>query len=122
ATEFEQRLQGVSYQQIAEQGGGIASTVRATREADHETLFVNAKGRLNSLLREGVTTVESKTGYGLDTENELKLLEVNKLLAEHHPIDIHSTFLGAHALPPEYKGQADAYIDIVCDEMLPRVA
>ncbi|KAF7769027.1 imidazolonepropionase [Pseudoalteromonas citrea] len=122
ATEFEQRLQGVSYQQIAEQGGGIASTVRATREADHETLFVNAKGRLNSLLREGVTTVESKTGYGLDTENELKLLEVNKLLAEHHPIDIHSTFLGAHALPPEYKNQADAYIDIVCDEMLPQVA
>lgn len=122
ATEFEQRLQGVSYQQIAQQGGGIASTVRATREADHETLFVNAKTRLNSLLREGVTTVESKTGYGLDTENELKLLEVNTLLSAHHPIDIHSTFLGAHALPPEYAGRADEYIDIVCNDMLPRVA
>lgn len=122
ATEFEQRLQGVSYQQIAQQGGGIASTVRATREADRETLFVNAKTRLNSLLKEGVTTVESKTGYGLDTENELKLLEVNQLLSEHHPVDIHSTFLGAHALPPEYKDRGDEYIDLVCNDMLPRVA
>ncbi|BBN82803.1 imidazolonepropionase [Pseudoalteromonas sp. A25] len=122
ATEFEQRLNGVSYQQIAQQGGGIASTVRATREADLEQLFVKGKARLNSLLREGVTTVESKSGYGLDCANELKLLEVNKLLNEHHPVDIQSTFLGAHALPPEYKDRADDYIDLVCEQMLPQVA
>lgn len=122
ATEFEKRLQGVSYQEIAAQGGGIASTVRATREADTESLFVLGKTRLNSLLKEGVTTVESKSGYGLDLENEIKLLEVNRLLDTHHPISIESTFLGAHAVPPEYKGQADAYVDLVCDVMLPKVA
>ncbi|MBD1584599.1 imidazolonepropionase [Pseudoalteromonas sp. S16_S37] len=122
ATEFEQRLNGVSYQQIAQSGGGIASTVRATRQADMESLFVKGKTRLNSLLREGVTTVESKSGYGLDCENEMKLLEVNKLLNEHHPVDIQSTFLGAHALPPEYKDRADDYIDLVCEQMLPLVA
>lgn len=122
AGEFEQRLNGVSYQEIAQQGGGIASTVRATREADEETLFVAGKNRLNSLLNEGVTTVESKSGYGLDLETEIKLLEVNKVLNDNHPIDIQSTFLGAHALPPEYKNDADAYIDLVCDVMLPAVA
>ncbi|WP_462155609.1 imidazolonepropionase [Pseudoalteromonas piscicida] len=122
ANEFEQRLQGASYQEIAAQGGGIASTVKATRLADRETLYVNGKNRLNSLLKEGVTTVESKSGYGLDVENELKLLEINQLLNEHHPVDVHSTFLGAHALPPEYKDNSQAYIDLVCDEMLPQVA
>ncbi|UDM63380.1 imidazolonepropionase [Pseudoalteromonas piscicida] len=122
ANEFEQRLLGASYQQIAAQGGGIASTVKATRLADRETLYVNGKNRLNSLLKEGVTTVESKSGYGLDVENELKLLEINQLLNEHHPIDVHSTFLGAHALPPDYKDNSQAYIDLVCDEMLPQVA
>ncbi|WP_440054403.1 imidazolonepropionase [Pseudoalteromonas sp. T1lg65] len=122
ANEFEQRLLGASYQEIAAQGGGIASTVKSTRLADNETLFVLAKDRLNSLLNEGVTTVESKSGYGLDTENELKLLEVNQLLNEHHPIDIQSTFLGAHALPPEFKGNADGYIDLVCEQMMPEVA
>ncbi|MFC3032894.1 imidazolonepropionase [Pseudoalteromonas fenneropenaei] len=122
ATEFEQRLQGVSYQEIAAQGGGIARTVGATREADHEALFVLGKQRLNSLLREGVTTVESKSGYGLDLENELKLLEVNRLLDEHHPISVSSTFLGAHAVPPEFKGRADEYITQVCEVMLPLVA
>ncbi|USE67903.1 imidazolonepropionase [Pseudoalteromonas maricaloris] len=122
ANEFEQRLLGASYQEIAAQGGGIASTVKATRLADRETLYVNGKNRLNSLLKEGVTTVESKSGYGLDVENELKLLEINQLLNEHHPVDVHSTFLGAHALPPEYKDNSQAYIDLVCDEMLPQVA
>lgn len=122
ASEFEQRLNGVSYQEIAQQGGGIASTVRATRAADKETLFVSGKNRLNSLLSEGVTTVESKSGYGLDLATELKLLEVNKVLNDNHPIDIQSTFLGAHALPPEYKNNPDAYIDLVCDVMLPAVA
>jgi imidazolonepropionase len=122
AGEFEQRLNGVSYQEIAQQGGGIASTVRATREADEETLFVAGKNRLNSLLSEGVTTVESKSGYGLDLDTEIKLLEVNKVLNDNHPVDIQSTFLGAHALPPEFKHDSDAYIDLVCDVMLPRVA
>ncbi|PCK33504.1 imidazolonepropionase [Pseudoalteromonas piscicida] len=122
ANEFEQRLLGTSYQEIAAQGGGIASTVTATRLADRETLYVNGKERLNSLLKEGVTTVESKSGYGLDVENEIKLLEINQLLSEHHPIDVHSTFLGAHALPLEYKDNSQAYIDLVCDEMLPLVA
>ncbi|KZN48240.1 imidazolonepropionase [Pseudoalteromonas luteoviolacea NCIMB 1942] len=122
AEEFEKRLNGVSYQEIAEQGGGIATTVKATRQASKEMLFVAAKERLNALLREGVTTVESKSGYGLDTETELKLLEVNQILDEHHPVQVQSTFLGAHALPPEYKGDSDGYIDLVCDEMLPLVA
>ena len=121
AQEFEQRLQGVSYEQIATQGGGIASTVKATRAAHREQLFVDAKDRLNTLLKEGVTTVEIKSGYGLDTENEVKILEVARLLGEHHPIDIKTTFLGAHALPNEYKGRADEYIDLVCNEMLEQV-
>jgi len=119
--EFEQRLQGVSYEQIAAQGGGIASTVTATRLAEHEQLFVDGKDRLNTLLAEGVTTVEIKSGYGLDVKNELKILEVARLLGEHHPIDIKTTFLGAHALPPEYKGLADEYIDLVCTDMLKQV-
>ncbi|GMM86367.1 imidazolonepropionase [Pseudoalteromonas sp. MTN2-4] len=122
AGEFEQRLNGVSYQEIAQQGGGIASTVRATRQADEETLFVAGKNRLNSLMSEGVTTVESKSGYGLDLDTEIKLLEVNKVLNDNHPVDIQSTFLGAHALPPEFKHDSDAYIDLVCDVMLPKVA
>ena len=105
--EFEQRLKGVSYEQIAAQGGGIASTVKATREADHEQLFVDAKDRLTALLKEGVTSVEIKSGYGLDNNNEIKILEGACLLGGHHPIDIKTTFLGAHALPSEYKGRAD---------------
>lgn len=121
AEEFEQRLQGVSYEQIAAQGGGITSTVKATRAADHEQLFVAAKDRLNTLLAEGVTTVEIKSGYGLDTANEVKILEVARLLDEHHPINIKTTFLGAHALPPEYKGRSDDYIDLVCNDMLDQV-
>lgn len=121
AEEFEQRLQGVSYEQIAAQGGGIASTVRATREADHEALFVLAKDRLNALYAEGVTTIEIKSGYGLDCENEVKILEVARLLGENHPVDIKTTFLGAHALPPEYKGRSDEYIDLVCNEMLDQI-
>ncbi|TMP05659.1 imidazolonepropionase [Pseudoalteromonas sp. S3178] len=119
--EFEQRLQGVSYEQIAAQGGGIASTVAATRLADREQLFVDGKDRLNTLLAEGVTTVEIKSGYGLDVKNELKILEVARLLGEHHPIDIKTTFLGAHALPAEYKGRADEYINLVCTDMLEQV-
>ena len=121
AEEFEQRLQGVSYEQIAAQGGGIASTVTATRAADHETLFVLAKDRLNALYSEGVTTVEIKSGYGLDCENEVKILEVARLLGENHPVDVKTTFLGAHALPPEYQGRSDEYIELVCNDMLTQV-
>ena len=122
AREFELRLQGASYQEIAAAGGGIVSTVKATREADEETLYVSAKERLNALMREGVTTVEIKSGYGLDVDNELKMLRVARLLGEHHPVDVRTTFLGAHALPTEFKDDADGYIDLVCGEMLSRVA
>lgn len=118
ANEFELRLQGASYQQIAAAGGGIASTVRATRAASAEELFKLGKDRLNALLREGVTTVEIKSGYGLDLANEQKLLEVAALLGQHHPASIIKTFLGAHALPPEFKDNADGYIEAVC-QMLP---
>ena len=118
ANEFELRLQGASYQQIAAAGGGIASTVRATREASHETLFTLAKDRLNALQAEGVTTVEIKSGYGLDLANEQKILEVAALLDAHHPLSIKKTFLGAHALPPEFKDDAEGYIAAVC-QMLP---
>lgn len=120
--EFEQRLQGVSYAEIAAQGGGIASTVRATREATEDELFASAAKRLKSLMRDGVTTVEMKSGYGLDLANERKLLRVIRRLAEELPISVRSTCLAAHALPPEYKGRADDYIDLVCEQMLPALA
>lgn len=121
AKEFEMRLEGATYQEIAAAGGGIVSTVKATREADEETLYVAAKNRLNTLMQEGVTTVEIKSGYGLDTETEIKMLRIARLLGEHHPIDVKTTFLGAHALPPEYKDNADGYIDLVCGEMMDAV-
>nr|WP_225926865.1 imidazolonepropionase [Pseudomonas triticicola] len=120
--EFEQRLQGVSYAEIAAQGGGIASTVRATREATEDELFASAAKRLKSLMRDGVTTVEMKSGYGLDLANERKLLRVIRRLAEELPISVRSTCLAAHALPPEYKDRADDYIDLVCKQMLPALA
>jgi imidazolonepropionase len=118
ANEFEMRLTGASYQQIAAAGGGIVSTVVATRNASHQQLFELAKDRLNSLLAQGVTTVEIKSGYGLDLANEQKILEVAVELSQHHPISISKTFLGAHALPAEYSGNPDGYIDAVC-QMLP---
>ncbi|WP_434767436.1 imidazolonepropionase [Pseudomonas triticicola] len=120
--EFEKRLQGVSYAEIAAQGGGIASTVRATREASEDELFASAAKRLKSLMRDGVTTVEMKSGYGLDLANERKLLRVIRRLAEELPISVRSTCLAAHALPPEYKDRADDYIDLVCEQMLPALA
>jgi len=121
AKEFEMRLEGASYQEIAAAGGGIVATVKATRDADDETLYVSAKNRLNALMREGVTTVEIKSGYGLDVDSELKMLRIARLLGEHHPVDIKTTFLGAHALPPEFKDDNDGYIDLVCGEMLQAV-
>ena len=120
ANEFEMRLNGASYQDIAAAGGGIKSTVAATRAASHEQLFVLAKARLNALLGQGVTTVEIKSGYGLDFDSEQKILQVAAQLAEHHPITIQKTFLGAHALPAEFASDADGYIDAVC-QMLPQL-
>jgi imidazolonepropionase len=120
--EFEKRLQGVSYAEIAASGGGIASTVRATREATEDELFASAAKRLKSLMRDGVTTVEMKSGYGLDLANERKILRVIRRLEKELPISVRSTCLAAHALPPEYKDRADDYIELICTEMLPALA
>ena len=122
AHEFEQRLTGVSYEEIAKQGGGILSTVNATREASFEQLLELAMQRANQLLSEGVTSLEIKSGYGLDTETEIKMLKVARAVGEQLPINVKTTFLGAHALPAEYKGKADEYIDLICQDMLPKVA
>jgi len=122
AGEFEQRLNGATYADIAKAGGGIVSTVKATRAATEEELFAQAARRLRALLAEGVTTVEIKSGYGLDAENEAKMLRVARRLGREHRVDVRTTFLGAHALPPEFAGRPDAYIDAICDEMLPAIA
>ncbi len=122
AREFEWRLQGVSYEEIARKGGGIVSTVTATRAASEEELFASGLKRLQRLMAEGVTTVEIKSGYGLDTETELRMLRVAGQLAEHTRLTVKRTFLGAHAVPAEYKHDPDAYLDIVINEMLPLVA
>ncbi|WP_459615235.1 imidazolonepropionase [Bordetella sp. 2513F-2] len=119
AREFELRLNGASYEDIARAGGGIVSTVRATRAADVPTLVEQSLPRLRSLMREGVTTVEIKSGYGLDRDTELNMLRAARLLGEREPVSVRTTFLGAHALPPEYAGRADDYIDFVCAEVLP---
>ncbi len=121
ANEFEMRLNGATYQQIAAAGGGIKSTVAATRAASHEELFVLGKDRLNALLQQGVTTVEIKSGYGLDLESEQKILQVAQLLGENHPINVEKTFLGAHALPLEYQDDSDGYIELVTETMLPQL-
>ncbi|ABV39051.1 Imidazolonepropionase [Shewanella sediminis HAW-EB3] len=121
ANEFELRLQGASYEEIARSGGGIISTVKACREASEGELFELGRKRLNALAKEGVTTVEIKSGYGLETETELKLLRVARELGKHHHVDVKTTFLGAHAIPPEYKDNAETYVDLVIDEMLPAV-
>ena len=113
AAEFEARLEGASYQDIAEAGGGILSTVAATRAASENALFQAARPRLEALIAEGVTTVEIKSGYGLDLDNELKQLRVARALGAGLPVTVETTFLGAHALPPEYQGRAEAYIDAV---------
>lgn len=120
ADEFEARLEGASYAEISARGGGILSTVEATRAASEADLFAAARPRLEALLDEGVTTLEIKSGYGLDTECEIKMLRVAARLGNELGVDIRKTFLGAHALPPEYRDRADDYIDLVCDEMLPR--
>ena len=122
ADEFEARLEGASYEEIARRGGGILSTVLATREASEQTLFNAALPRLKALVEEGVTTVEIKSGYGLDVANELKMLRVARRLGEELPVRVLTTLLGAHALPPEYENDSDGYIELVCNEMIPAAA
>ncbi len=119
--EFARRLAGASYEEIARAGGGIVSTVLATRSASQDELFQASLPRLQSLTKEGVTTVEIKSGYGLDLENEIKMLRVAKELQAHVDVEITTTFLGAHTLPPEFDGDPDGYIDLVCNEMIPLV-
>jgi imidazolonepropionase len=118
--EFEARLEGASYEDIARAGGGILSTVRATRAADEEVLYDTASQRLDRLLAEGVTTVEIKSGYGLETEAEIKMLRVARRLGLERPVTVQTTLLAAHALPDEFLGRRDAYVDLVVEEMIPR--
>lgn len=120
SNEFELRLNGASYEEIARAGGGIVSTVKATRTSTQDELFAASESRLKSLMNEGVTTIEIKSGYGLALEHEQKTLAVARELSSVHPIDIRTTFLGAHAIPPEYAGRTDAYIEAVVD-MLPQL-
>ena len=120
--EFEMKLSGKSYMEILESGGGILKTVKATREAALARLIKNGKNILSRMLEYGTTTIETKSGYGLDTENEIKSLLAAKELNLEQPIDIISTFLGAHAVPPEYEGKTDEYVEIIISEMIPRIA
>jgi imidazolonepropionase len=113
------RLSGATYEQIARAGGGIKSTVRATRLADEESLFRQTARRLKALLAEGVTAIEVKSGYGLNVDDERKMLRVARRLGESFPVTVYTTFLGAHALPPEFAARADDYISSVCNEILP---
>ena len=122
AHEFELRLQGASYEEIARAGGGIVSTVAATRASSEAELVAGALPRLDALIGEGVTTLEIKSGYGLNTETEMRQLSAARALGRDRPVSIRTTFLGAHALPPEADGDKDRYIDLVCREMLPSVA
>lgn len=119
--EFEMRLQGVSYEEIARKGGGIHSTVSATREATEEELFQQSLKRARALISSGVTTLEIKSGYGLDLETELKMLRVAKRIEKTLGISVFKTFLGAHTVPREYQNCSDDYIHFLCEEMLPRI-
>jgi imidazolonepropionase len=122
AGEFEQRLAGVSYEEIARAGGGILSTVRATRQASEDELVASARPRLAALMAEGMTTIEIKSGYGLELETERRQLRAARRLRRECPINVRTTFLGAHALPPEAKGDTAEYIETLCRDMLPTLA
>ena len=122
ANEFEMRLNGASYREIAEAGGGIAATVRATREADEAALLASALPRLDALCAEGVTTVEIKSGYGLDIETELKMLRVARSLADQRAVRIVTSYLGAHAIAPEFREDRAGYIGLICEDAMPAVA
>ena len=121
AGEFEQRLRGASYEDIARAGGGIMSTVRATRDASADELYAAALPRVQALAAEGVGTIEIKSGYGLSIESELRMLSVARQLGEATPVTIRTTLLAAHTVPPEFQDNADDYIDLICDELLPEV-
>lgn len=120
--EFEARLQGISYEEITRRGGGIAATVLATRRANEEALYAQSLPRVHALMAEGVTTLEVKSGYGLTRDDEAKMLRVARRIGAELPIAVRTTFLGAHALPPEFAGRAGAYIDEICERMLPALA
>lgn len=120
--EFNMRLNGATYMEIMNSGGGIHATTRATREASTEQLFTESKKRLDQFLLHGVTTVEAKSGYGMSLDVEIKQLEVAKLLDEKHPADVVSTFMGAHAVPLEYRERPDDFVDLLIREMIPEVA
>jgi imidazolonepropionase len=120
--ELRWKIEGASYTDITERGGGIISTMNATRDATFDDLFKTAADRLTTMLRHGTTTVESKSGYGLGTEDEIKILEVSKKLAEDHVVDVISTFLGAHAVPPEFREDANGYVQHIIEDMLPVIA
>ena len=120
--EFELRQKGASYEEIARAGGGIVSTVHATRNASEAELVTSALPRLDALIAEGVTTIEIKSGYGLSLDDEAKMLRAARILGEVRPVTVRTTFLGAHALPGEYAGEADKYIALVCDAMMPVIA
>ena len=122
SAEFEQRLHGVSYEEIARSGGGILSTVRATREATADELFESASKRLQLLAADGVATVEIKSGYGLDVASELKMLEVARRLGDSTELAVRTTLLAAHAVPPEFTNDPDAYVDLICEQLIPAVA
>ena len=122
AHEFDLRLNGASYEAIARAGGGIASTVQATRAASEDELLAQSLPRAQALLADGVTTLEIKSGYGLETASERRMLRVARRLGESLGIDVRTTFLGLHALPLEYKDDRAAYVAMVCDEMLPTLA
>lgn len=120
--EFEQRIRGLSYQEIAERGGGILTTVEATRKASFDELLFLGKKRLDRMLSKGVTTLEAKSGYGLSLQSELKILKAMKTLQESHPIDIVPTFLGAHTFPKEFREDRAGYMNLLTEEMIPKVA
>jgi imidazolonepropionase len=122
AGEFEQRLNGASYEDIARAGGGIVSTVTKTRAASEDELFAQSLPRAHALLVDGVTTVEIKSGYGLDADNEAKMLRTARRIGEHLGVSVRTTFLGAHAVPPEFAGRQSDYVDEVCVRMLPAIA
>lgn len=122
ANEFEMRLAGATYEEVAKAGGGIVSSVKALRAASEDELVAQSLPRLDALIAEGVTSVEIKSGYGLDLENERKSLRAARRLGGERPVTVRTTFLGAHALPPEAKGDKDAFIDLVANEILPAIA
>jgi imidazolonepropionase len=122
ANEFELRLKGASYEEIARAGGGIVSSVKATRAASEDELFTSADKRLSALIAEGVTTVEIKSGYGLDIDSEVKVLAVARRIGRERPVGVQTSFLGAHAVPAEFKGRQNDYVDLVCGPMLDAIA